>query len=249
MGKTTDIRTKILQISYKKQCGHIGSNLSIVDILDVIYGKILNPYDKFVLSKGHAGLALYATLNQYGILSDSELQTYYDDDSLLNGHVSHNASGVFVSTGALGHGASIACGVALSSKINGSNSKVYTIIGDGECQQGSIWEMAMFAHSYQLSNLTMIVDNNKLQALGNLIDRTSLKDKWNAFGWTTLQVNGHNQNQLKESLETICSRPKCIIAYTIKGYGVSFMENNNDWHYNTLSKQTYDMALKGLYEK
>ncbi len=256
------IRLHCLNMTNHANSSHIGSMFSIVDILTVLYGRILNvdpkypkkkDRDRFILSKGHAGAALYATLAECGFFNVKELDTYCDNESRLSGHVSHYVPGVEVSTGSLGHGLSIGAGFAYFGKIYNLNHKVYVLLGDGECDEGMIWEAAMFASHHQLSNLIAIVDYNKIQSLGAIQEILTLEPfrmKWEAFGWNVVEVDGHNHNELKEVFSAIVSintnKPSCIIAHTVKGKGVSFMENTVLWHYRSPQDEEYASAKKEL---
>jgi len=251
---TTKIRTHVLEMTHNAKCSHVGSCLSIADILAVLYGKILNVRpnepswegrDKFVLSKGHACAALYAVLAERGFFPMEWLDKFYQD--LLSGHASHYVPGVDVSTGSLGHGLSIGCGMAMATK-----SKVYALLGDGDCNEGATWEAAMFASQHQLRNLVVIVDYNKLQALGKtkrILNLGSLGNKWASFGWRVIETNGHNLSRIESALKNIpkwTRRPSCIIAHTVKGKGVSFMENKVEWHYKYPNDEELKLALGEL---
>lgn len=241
---------------------HIGAILSVADIIAVLYSEILkydnkNPKDdrrdRVILSKGHAGAAIYAALAECGFFDVEELKTHYANGSRLSGHVSHKGvPGVEFSTGSLGHGLPVGAGMALAAKKDNKDHRVFVILGDGECDEGSIWEAALFANHYKLSNLTVIIDHNKMQSLNfceDTITKHPFVDKWSAFGWNVIEVDGHNHLELKESLQTNSpdiSTPTCIIAHTIKGKGISFMENNILWHYRTPQGEEYEAAIKEL---
>ena len=255
-------RLDVLEMIHKSHASHIASAFSVVDILAVLYSCIanINPNntndpnrDKIVLSKGHAGSALYAILAELEFFSlDELLSTYYQDGSRFSGHISHkNVPGVEVSTGSLGQGAGIACGLALSDKIHDINAKTYAVVGDGECQEGSIWEMAEFAQQQNLSNLVVIIDCNKMQAMGNcssIVDMSLFKHKWQAFGWNAIDViDGNSHSQLLDAFQSLDAfHPNAIIANTIKGYGVSFMENELLWHYRDPQGEFYSQAKEEL---
>lgn len=256
------IRKKILKMVFNSQTSHIGSSLSIVDILTVLYFKILsadpkNPWsenrDRFILSKGHACASLYATLALKGFFSEEILDTYCLDNGILPGHSTmHCVPGVEVSTGSLGHGLSMGVGMTIAAKHDGSNYRIFVLLSDGECNEGSVWEAAMFAAQYKLDNLIAIIDRNKLQAFGwteEVVKLEGLKDKWSSFGWAVKEIDGHNFSEIEKTLTQlpfIKSKPSVIIANTIKGKGVSFMENQLAWHYKSPNKEQLEIALKEL---
>jgi len=256
------IRKKILKMVFNSQTSHIGSSLSIVDILTVLYFKILsidpkNPWsedrDRFILSKGHACASLYATLALRGFFSEEILDTYCLDGGVLPGHSTmHCAPGVEVSTGSLGHGLSMGVGMAIATKHDKRNYRVFVILSDGECDEGSVWEAAMFASQHKLDNLIAIIDRNKLQAFGRteeVVGLEPLKDKWTAFGWAVKEIDGHNFSEIEKTLAQvpfIKNKPSAVIAHTIKGKGVSFMENQLAWHYKSPNKEQLEVALKEL---
>lgn len=256
------IRRHSIEMTHLSGGSHIASALSIADILGVLYNDVMNIYpndsknenrDRFVLSKGHAGAAVYAALAEKGFFDTELLKTHYADGSKLSGHVSHkNVPGVELSTGSLGHGACVAAGMAMAGKINKKNYRVFVVTGDGECDEGSIWEMALFANQYRLSNFTVIVDHNKLQSLDtceNTLEFIDLAAKWRCFGWNVLEIDGHNHDEIRKALLTRDeSKPTCIIANTIKGKGISFMENKVLWHYRDPQGEDYENAVKELEE-
>jgi transketolase len=248
-----EIRQIILNMIFEAKASHIGSCYSVVDILNALYGKILrvdplhpnNPErDYLIMSKGHAAAALYATLSYYKFFPTEKLKTYCQNGSKLAGHVTALTPGVEFSTGSLGHGLPIACGIALATKQN-----VYVIQSDGECNEGSIWEAALFAAHHKLHNLTLIIDYNKIQSFGYVNDvlaLESLSHKWTAFNWEVIEINGHDYNELHTALIKTTQKPKVVIAHTIKGKGVSFMENKLDWHYKYPTAEQYEIALNEL---
>lgn len=255
------IRRDVLDMIHFSHASHIGAAYSVTDILAVLYSNVLyfdpkNPKmedrDRLVLSKGHAGSALYAALAEMGFFSRNVLWTYDQDGSVLSGHISHKGvPGVEFSTGSLGHGVCVATGLALAGKIDKKDYHVYAIVGDGECDEGSVWETALFAHQYNLDNYTIIVDRNKMQAMGfckDVMDTQSMTEKFKAFGWNTLQIDGNDHSQLKKAFMTKFQnhKPTCIIAETIKGKGVSFMENNLTWHYRDPQGEDYEKAKAEL---
>jgi len=258
------IRVDILKMINQGSSSHIGSALSCVDLLVALYNYYLdvdpsNPddpsRDKFILSKGHAGAAVYATLANLGFFPREKLTTHYQNGSDLSGHVSHkNVSGVDFSTGSLGHGLSVGVGIAYGKKKNNSDSRVAVLMSDGECDEGSIWEAAMFASHHALSNLLCVIDYNKYQSLDTIENTLALEpfsDKWNAFGWDVIECDGHNLEVLQMNMELAkeAKKPVCLIAHTIKGKGVSFMENSVLWHYRTPTGDEFDEALKELEAK
>jgi transketolase len=241
---------------------HIGSILSIADILAVLYGSILkykidNPKsigrDRFILSKGHAGAGVYAALAESGFISKDKLKTHYQDGSKLSGHVSHKGiPGVEFSTGSLGHGLPVATGMALAAKINKNKHRVIVLMSDGECDEGSNWEAILFAAHHKLNNLVAIIDRNRLQSIYSTEDTLSLEpfsDKWKAFGWEVVQVDGHSHDEIFnacKSINTPQNKPLCVIANTTKGKNVSFMENNVLWHYRSPQGDEYKAAMLEL---
>ena len=256
------VRIHALKMANSGGGSHIGSALSIADILAVLYTEILhldpkNPKleqrDRFVLSKGHAGAALYATLAETGFFPVSKLATHYQDGSDLCGHVSHKGiPGVEVSTGSLGHGLNLATGMALAAKIDQKKHRIFTLLSDGECDEGSTWEAVLFAAHHHLDNLIAIIDYNKIQSLDTVADTLELEpfaDKWRSFGWQVQEVDGHNHQQLQSELSSVPLEPECpsvIICHTVKGKGVSFMENTVLWHYRIPKGDEYAAALQEL---
>lgn len=243
---------------------HIASVLSVADIIAVLYAKILmydtknpkwNGRDRLILSKGHAGASIYAALAEVGFFDIEELKTHYANGSRLSGHVSHKVPGVDFSTGSLGHGLSAGAGMAYAAKLDKKTHKVYVVIGDGECDEGSVWEAALFAYHYKLNNLIAIIDHNKMQSLDyceNTMKLAPFADKWKAFGWNTLEIDGNSCDEIENSLKNLPdnNKPSVIIANTIKGKGISFMENDILWHYRFPHEGwEYDNAIKELHEK
>ena len=255
-----NIRKHVLRMTSKGKSSHVGSALSIADILAVLYSNInVNPKnpldpkrDRFILSKGHAGAAVYAVLAELGYFSKEILDTHYQDGSILSGHVSHKGvPGVEFSTGSLGHGLSVACGFALAAKRKSLNFKSYALLSDGELDEGSNWEAILFAPHHNLDNLTCIVDYNKLQSLTTVketLNLEPLKDKIKSFGWNVIDIDGHNHVELKKSINKNTSKPKFIIANTIKGKGISFMENKVVWHYKSANEEELEKGLNELEE-
>lgn len=230
-----NIRTNILNLTYKAKSSHIGSCLSIVEILAVLYTRILKKNDRFILSKGHAALALYCTLFEKKLISSKILNSFGSNKTILMNHVSHKVNGVEFSTGSLGHGLPVAVGKALKFKMNKEKNKVFALLSDGEMNEGTTWESLLFASHHKLDNLTIIIDYNKIQSMDfvhNVINIEPLKTKLLSFGCNVYEINGHNILAISRSLtRKNKNKPKIIIANTIKGKGISFMENNNLWHY------------------
>ena len=241
---------------------HIGSILSMADIVAVLYGSVLHVQpadaewpdrDRFILSKGHAGAGVYAALAERGFFPISRLETHYRDGSLLSGHVSHkDIPGVELSTGSLGHGLSVGAGMALGAKLDERSNRVFVLLSDGECDEGSTWEAILFAAHHRLSNLCAIVDYNKIQSLKPVAETLALEpfaDKWRAFGWSVLEVDGHDHGQLLDAFaeaERSTDAPTCILAHTVKGKGVPFMEHSVLWHYRTARGAELEAALAAL---
>lgn len=254
------IRKNAIEMTHVSHASHIGAILSVADIVAVLYSDILcidpsNPKrddrDRLILSKGHAGVAIYVALAEQGFFSKELLKTYYQNGSILSGHVSHKGvPGVEWSTGSLGHGIGVAVGMALAGRLDNKKHHIYAILGDGECEEGSVWEAALFASHHNLNNFTVIVDHNKMQALGKCeeqIGLVNLAEKWKNFGFSVRECDGHDHKQLKDVLRySDKENPTCIIAHTIKGKGVSFMENNLLWHYRDPQGDWYEKACKEL---
>jgi transketolase len=254
------IRRHGLEMTHLSRGSHIAAVLSVADIIAVLYNDIMSIFpddptndrrDRFILSKGHAGAAIYAALAEKGFFDIKELKTHYTNGSKLSGHVSHKGvPGVEFSTGSLGHGICVGAGMAMAAKSDGKNHKTYVVVGDGECNEGSVWEAALFANHYRLSNFTVIVDHNKMQSLDyceKTIELIDLGVKWKAFGWSVLEVDGHDHDQLRDALrQNESDKPKCIIAHTVKGKGISFMENEILWHYRDPQGDDYLNAVKEL---
>lgn len=241
---------------------HIASCFSIADILAVLYGTILRvrpedpkdaERDRFILSKGHAGAAVYATLAEKGFFPIDRLKGHYQDGSDLSGHVSHkNIPGVELSTGSLGHGLSVGAGMALSAKKLNEPQRVFVLLSDGECDEGSNWEAILFAAHHQLDNLVAIVDYNKIQSLAPVSETLALEpfaEKWRSFGWSVKEIDGHSHREILVEFQSVPltpRRPTCFIAHTTKGKGVSFMENSVLWHYRTAKDEEFEAAYKEL---
>jgi transketolase len=253
------IRQIIIEQSMRAHVGHIGSALSIADIIAVLYSSILKipsidapERDRFILSKGHAALALYAALYLKGRINDAQLNSYCADGSLLGVHPESALNGIDFCSGSLGQGLSIGAGSALAAKLNNSTYRVFVLISDAECNEGSVWEAVMFAAHHHLSNLIVIVDLNGQQALdytNQVIDLSPIIKIWQAFGWDTYEVNGHDVDEMKKillNLDTHTGSPHVLIAQTIFGKGVSFMENKIKWHYWPMSEEEYLQAIQEI---
>lgn len=244
------IRIRILQLSNAAKSSHIGSSLSIVEILVVLYKFFIKKKNVFILSKGHACLAYYCVLQKFGYFSNKILKSYGKNNTILLSHVSHRVPGVDFSTGSLGHGLPYATGRALAEKINKTNIKIFVLISDGELNEGTTWESLLFAAHHELDNLITIVDYNKIQSLDfakNVLKLEPLNKKFQSFGCNLKNIDGHNFNQIYRSLLVKKNKkPTVIIANTIKGKGVGFMENSILWHYKYPNENELDIALKEL---
>ena len=255
------LRRRVVRMCASGGSAHVGSNLSMADIMAVLYGDVLRvdpadpawpDRDRFILSKGHACACVYAALAERGFLPLEALEQHYQNGSDLYGHVSHKAvPGVEFSTGSLGHGLGVAAGMAMQLRRSGGRQRVYVVLSDGECNEGSTWEAALFAGHHRLSNLCAVIDYNRLQGIGPVSEILELEPfalKWRAFGWTVVQVDGHDHEALKGAFAEAArnSRPTCILADTVKGRGVSFMENSVLWHYRVPRGAELEAALREL---
>src|SRR6266446_3619459 len=256
------IRLRTLEMIHRAKSSHIGSSFSMADLLAVLYTNILrvdpkrpewSERDRFILSKGHACAALYVVLAERGFFPESWLNDFYQDGARLAGHATHvGVPGVEISTGSLGHGLPIACGMALAGKRDGRAYRVFALLSDGECDEGSVWEAALFAPHHRLDNLIVIVDYNKIQSLGTVkevLDLEPFAPKWRAFGWAVQEIDGHDVEQIERILAAVPyepDKPTCIIAHTVKGKGVSFMENKLLWHYRAPDNDEMARALDEL---
>jgi len=256
-----EVRKLALKMVFNAKASHIGGALSMADILAVLYDKILNVdasnpnnsnRDRFLLSKGHACTSLYAVLALKGFYPTDELNTYGKDGSLFISHTSHMIPGVEVSAGSLGHALSVSCGLAIAAKRKKADWKTYCLVSDGELDEGSNWESILYAPQVKLDNLILIVDYNKIQSLGSVkdvIDLNPLTEKFKAFRWEVFEVDGHDHAELMDvfrNANKLNNMPKAIIANTIKGKGVSFMENNLLWHYKSPNEKQYEDAINEI---
>ena len=255
------IRKGIIEGVYNAKSGHPGGSLSIADLLTYLYFEKMNvnssdpedpDRDRFVLSKGHCAPALYAVLALKGYFSDKELKSLRHIGAMLQGHPCIHTKGIDMSSGSLGQGISAACGMALAGKLDGKSYKVYTVLGDGEIEEGQVWEAAMFAAHKNLDNLIAVVDNNGLQIDGPISEVCSpepITDKFTAFGWHVITMDAHDFDSIEKAFaeaETISGKPVAIIQKSIKGKGVSFMENQVSWHGSAPNKEQYEQAMKEL---
>jgi transketolase len=260
--KAKEIRKLIFKTICNAGGGHLPTCLSMTDLLAVLYYEVLRidskdpkapDRDRFILSKGHGGVALYAILADKGFFDMKHLSTHGKKGTILGGHPDmHKVPGIEASTGALGHGLSFGVGTALAAKKDATPSRTFVVIGDGECQEGSIWEAALFAAQAKLDNLTVIVDHNKLQAMGKLdeiVGLGSLASKWSAFGWAVTEIDGHDLDRIRGAFRNLPiekGKPNCIIAHTVKGKGISFMENVPIWHYRQPKTEEMQIACDEL---
>jgi transketolase len=250
-------RKSIVSMTCKARASHTASSLSVIDMLSVIYtmasaSQQENPLDNdlVVVSKGHASAATYSALAHSGYFPTQWLDDFCTDGSPLGGHVNHHGvPGVELSTGSLGHGLSFAAGRALGNKLSGSQQRVFVVLSDGECNEGSVWEAALFANHHHLNNLVVLIDRNRLQSLKSTEETLALDPldlKWSSFGWDTYTVNGHSHSELWNVLEPSqnihSSKPKLVVCETVKGFGVSFMENSVAWHYKSPSTSEVEQA-------
>lgn len=262
--KAVQMRRLCMELSYRAgdEGSHVGPALSIMDIMTVLYFDVMkyqkeNPgwedRDRFILSKGHAVLGLYVPLILSGMISEEEGWTYNQSHTKLAGHPSGKGlKGIEHPAGSLGHGLSVAGGMALAGKMNKKSYRVYTLIGDGESEEGSIWEAAMFAAKYKLDNLTAVIDANGFQYGGTtamMMDQETIEDRWKSFGWNVVSVDGNDIGQLRTAFHDhgyLEGKPTCIVAKTVKGFGFSRAQGNNDWHHAKISREDLDLALSEL---
>ncbi|MHC5374185.1 transketolase [Enterococcus sp. LJL120] len=255
--KAVELRKRTFQLVYEGKTGHTGSDLSCADILTALYFQVLNvdaknpenpDRDRYIQSKGHAVEILWTTLAAKGFIDEAELETFSQFKSRLIGHPNNQVDGIEMNTGSLGHGLAVSTGIALAGKMDQKNYKTYTLMGDGELAEGSVWEAAMAAANYKLKNLTAIIDHNGLQISGKTVDVMNsepLKEKWQAFGWHVIEVDGNNMAELLAAFDSDENgeKPKLIIANTIKGKGVSFAENQAGWHHKVPTDEQYQQAM------
>ncbi|MGH9561709.1 MAG: transketolase [Terracidiphilus sp.] len=243
-------KQRLLKMHYESGVGHIGGNLSCLDILMTLYHEILQAEDAFVLSKGHAAGALYVTLWSRGSLSDDDLRSFHKDGTRLSGHPPvRGIPEILFATGSLGHGLSLSCGLALAKKLKQEPGRVYCLMSDGEWNEGSNWEALTFLKHHRLDNLTLIVDLNGMQGMGptrDVADLEPLADKFRAFGLPTIEVDGHNCDLMAAALRQREFDPVAIVAKTTKGKGISFMENRFEWHYLPVREEQYRQAMLEL---
>jgi transketolase len=256
------IRMHAVRMTSSGKSSHVASVLSMADIMGVLYGRILNvdpdnprdpARDRFILAKGHAGAGVYAALAERGFFDKSLLSQHYQNGSVLSGHVSHkNVPGVELSTGSLGHGLGVGVGMALDAKRRGRKNRVFVVMSDGECDEGSNWEAILFAAHHRLDNLIAIIDYNKIQSLAPVAETLALEpfaDKLKAFRWALREVDGHDHAALTAALSAVpwqTGSPSVLIAHTVKGRGVSFMENSVLWHYRSPQGEEFKMAIAEL---
>jgi transketolase len=253
------IRRIVIEQSKRANVGHIGSSLSVADILGTLYAGVLQGdgpddpgRDRMVLSKGHASLALYGALHECGVIGADELVSFCVDGSRLGTHPDHVLPGVDFSTGSLGHGLSLATGSALAARLSGSARRTFVLMSDAECNEGSVWEAVMFAAHHRLGNLVVVVDVNGQQALGythEVLDLSPLEERWRAFGWDAHVVDGHDHAALRGAVDALAygeSRPHVLLAQTVFGHGVSYMEREIRWHYLPMDDGQYASALAEL---
>lgn len=252
------VRAHVVKMTHLGQSSHVASALSMTDILSVIYSEMnINPSDpkdplrdRFILSKGHAGAAVYAVLAELGFIEISVLDTHYQNGSILSGHVSHKGiPGVEFSTGSLGHGLSVAAGMSYAAKLKKEDFNVYAILSDGELDEGSNWEAILFSAHHKLNNLSIFIDYNKLQSIKTTEETLGLeplKEKMTSFGLETVEVDGHDHSQIRQAIDQESEKTKCIIAHTTKGKGVSFMENKVVWHYKSPSEDELNIAISEI---
>ncbi len=255
------VRAHCLRMTHHGRSGHVGSMLSMAELISVLYLRILhvdphNPRkpdrDRFILSKGHGGGAVYAVLAELGFFPREWLMTYYRDDGKLMGHISHHVPGVEFSTGSLGHGLPVACGMALAGKRAGWKHRYFCLVSDGDCNAGATWEAIFLAAQHRLDNLTVIFDYNKVQALGfskDVLNLEPLADKLSACGWAYREVDGHDVGQIDAALQCLPFQPECpswVTAHTVKGKGVSFMENTVSCHYGSVNDRQLAQALEEI---
>lgn len=259
-----ELRKDVVDMIYNAKAGHIGGDFSVIDILVTLYYKHMNVSpetasdqnrDRFILSKGHSVEALYSVLAAKGFFPKSDLKTFSQFGSKYIGHPNNKVNGIEMNTGSLGHGLSVSVGMAIAGKMDGAPYRVYTVLGDGELAEGSVWEGVMSASHYKLDNLTAIIDRNRLQISGTteeVMAQDDQEERWKSFGWHVIQADGNNINSLDKALEeakTIKGKPTVIIANTTKGFGVSFIENQAGWHHGVPNQEQYEQMISELEQR
>lgn len=259
-----ELRKDVVNMIYKAKTGHMGGDFSVMDILVTLYYKHMNitpvttndpNRDRFILSKGHSVEALYSVLAGRGFFPKSDLETYSQFQSKYIGHPNNKVNGIEMNSGSLGHGLSVSVGMALAGKMDQSTYRVYTVMGDGELAEGSVWEGAMAAGHYKLDNLTAVVDRNRLQISGTteeVMTQDNQEERWSSFGWNVLHAKGNDIDSLDEAFQIAKEtkgKPTVIIADTTKGYGVSFMENKAAWHHKIPTSEEYEQAIAQLEQR
>lgn len=257
-------RKRLMEIVYKAKAGHIGGDLSCLNVLTALYFDVMRVWaekpkepkrDRFVMSKGHCVEALYVTLESKGFISSETIDTLGEFGSVLSGHPTIEVPGIEVNTGALGHGLSISVGMALAAKMNAADYKTYVLMGDGEQGEGSIYEAAMAARQYELDNLVAVIDRNRLQISGTteeVMSLESMRDRWTAFGWDVSEMNGDNMEDIMKTFRSIDytnKKPHLLISHTTKGKGVSYMEGVAKWHHGVPSAEQYNEAINEISER
>lgn len=246
-------KKRLLQMHFNAGTGHIGGNLSALDCMLVLHHQVMGPDDVFVLSKGHAAGALYITLWTQGRLTDADLDTFHKDGTSLAGHpVAGWSPDIPFATGSLGHGMPVAAGMALGYKMQSARANVFCLTSDGEWQEGSNWESLIFAAHHRLSNLTILIDENRLQGFGTtaaIASMDPLEPRLRGFGIETVSVDGHDHEAIRNALQICSEGPRILLLKTVKGHGVSFMENSMEWHYLPLSAQQYQAALQEIEDR
>lgn len=253
----SNVRKNILRIARSSRGPHVGTALSCVDILISLYYKVLRDQvitdsarDIFIMSKGHGAMALYSVLLEKNLICDADFSSYYQNNGKLPAHLDmHTCEAIEASTGSLGHGLPMAVGFAHSRKLRNIDSRVFVLMGDGECQEGSVWESAMLAPKLGLDNLTVLVDRNNLQGYGrpsDLVSFESLEKKFEAFNWDAVRVDGHDPDAIAAACANDSGKPKAVICETVKGKGISFMEDELKWHYFIVTDEIYAQALAEL---
>nr|WP_255557971.1 transketolase [Dyella sp. ASV24] len=251
--RLTDIRKRLIRMHYESGVGHIGGNLSAIDALAVMFNEHMTANDRFVLSKGHSAGALYVALWSAGRLTDADLTTFHKDATLLAGHPpASGIDGILFATGSLGHGLSLAAGTALALSLKGEEGHVYCLTSDGEWQEGSTWEALIFACHHGLSNLTILIDHNRLQGFGSTADVASMAPLWERLAGFDVDmqiIDGHDPAAIRTALHASVAKPRLIVLETVKGKGISFMENRMEWHYLPLNDETYRQAIDDLAQR